>query len=317
MAFISLLSFAMGAAPDVYWVFATRLALGLTAGFTAMAMALAVSVTPRERVGQTVGLMQAAQILPLAIGPVIGGVISDAFGLRANFHFTGAVVALAALVLIFLFKEERAATQPAAPRGAKGKTGRWVLLGLPGFGATMGLLFLAQFVDRSLPPILPLFLSQIDTPEAQLATISGLVVAAGAAAAGTSATLYGRLARPGRTWLLLTVAISGGAVCVGLLGLTDRWEQVLGLRLLLGLLAGGTIAMGYTLGTSLVPPERTGLALGVLASSAMFGSASAPFLAGAIGRFNLRGVFAVDAVCYLLALGVVLLLLRRVDRAGA
>ena len=36
------------------------------------------------------------------------------------------------LVLIFLFKEERAATPPAAPRGAKGKTGRWVLLGLPG-----------------------------------------------------------------------------------------------------------------------------------------------------------------------------------------
>jgi MFS transporter, DHA1 family, multidrug resistance protein len=312
---ISVLSFAMGAVPDVGWAFITRLVLGITSGLTGMAMALAVSISPRERVGQTVGMMQAAQMLPLAVGPPIGGAISDALGLRANFHFTGVVVALALLVLVFLFGEEPPAAAPPS-REAKQRTGRWGLAGLPGFAATMVLVFLVQFVDRSLMPILPLYLGQINTPPAQLATISGLVVAAGAVAAGTSATIYGRLAGPGRTWRLLLVAVVGGALCVGPLALVDRWEQVLVLRPLLGLLAGGSLAMGYTLGTRLVPPERTGLALGVLSSSGMIGSASAPFLAGLVGRFDLRAVFAVDVLCYLLAVVVVLVWLRRVDRAA-
>jgi MFS family permease len=136
-------------------------------------------------------------------------------------------------------------------------------------------------------------------------------------AAASSATLYGRLARPGRTWALLVLAMAAGALCVGPLGLVDRWEPVLGLRLLLGLVAGGAVAMGYTLGTRLVPAERTGLALGVLSSSGMIGSAVAPFLAGLVGRFDLRAVFVVDVVCYLLALVVVLVWLRRADRAVA
>lgn len=314
MLAISLLSFAMGAVPSVGWAFATRVVLGLTSGFTGMAMALAVSVSPRDRAGQTVGMMQAAQLLPLAVGPPLGGAISDLFGLRTNFYLTGVMVGLATLVLVFLFGEER---PPAAPTShePKKRVGRWGLIGLPGFAATLALVFLVQFVDRSLPPILPLYLSQISTPTAQLATITGLVVAAGAVAAGTSATLYGRLARPGRMAVLLTVALVGGALSVGPLGLVGSWEQVLGLRLLLGLVAGGSLAMGYTLGTNLVPPERTGLALGVLSSGALMGSASAPFLAGIVGRFNLRAVFAVDVLCYLLALGVVHVWLRRSDRA--
>lgn len=314
MIAISLLSLAMAAAPNVIWAFVIRLVMGLTSGFTGMVMALAVSVSPRERTGQTVGMMQAAQLLPLAVGPPIGGAISDLFGLRTNFLLTGLVVGLAILVLLVLFGEEKTHTPTVTP-GPRKKEGRWGMVGLPGFAATMGLVYLVQFVDRSLPPILPLYLGQIDTPTAQLATISGLVVASGAVAAGTSATLYGRLVRPGRTAALLAIALAGGMLCVGPIGLAGRWEQVLVLRLMMGLLAGGSLAMGYTLGTSLVPAERTGLALGVLSSAAMFGSASAPFLAGIVGRFNLRAVFAVDVACYALAILVVLFWLRRADRA--
>ena len=178
----------------------------------------------------------------------------------------------------------------------------------------MVLLFLIQFVERSMPPILPLYLGSISTPAGQLATIAGLVISAGAGATATSATIYGRLAQPGRTWALLALALSAGVVCVVPIGLADRWEAVLGLRLLLGLLTGGSLAMGYTVGSRLVPPERTGLALGVLNSSALVGSASAPFVAGLIGRFDLRAVFGVDALFYVAAIAVALLWLRRADR---
>jgi DHA1 family multidrug resistance protein-like MFS transporter len=309
---ISLVSLGMSAAPNVPVVFVLRLTLGLLAGFTAMAMALAVSVSPRDRVGQTVGMMQTAQLLPVAVGPPLGGVISDHFGLRANFLTTGILVGLSSLLLVFLFKEDRAAS--AGAKKDKRRSGGREMIRIAGFLPTMALLFLAQFVDRSLPPMLPLFLSEIHTPQAQLATISGSTIAAGAVAAGTAASIYGRLARPGRIWRLLTLAVLGGIVCVGLLSLTQHWEQVIALRFVLGLFVGGTLTMGYTLGTGLVPPERTGLALGVLSSAAMVGSASAPFVAGLLGRFNLRAVFGADALFYVFALVVILVFLRRIDR---
>src|SRR4029079_8266217 len=138
--------------------------------------------------------------------------------------------------------------------------------------------------DKSLPPILPLFLVELNTPKDQLATITGLVVSAGAIAAARAATLYGGRSTPETTRRLLMIALAGGAFCSLLLGLvTTTWQQVLVLRLMLGLLAGGTLSLGYALGARLAPREHSGLTLGILASCGQIGSASAPLLAGVLG----------------------------------
>ena len=70
---IGVMQFAMAFVPSVQWLFAARVVMGLFAGFTSMAMALAVSVGPRERMAQAIGLVQAAQLAPMAIGPTIAG----------------------------------------------------------------------------------------------------------------------------------------------------------------------------------------------------------------------------------------------------
>ena len=93
---------------------------------------------------------------------------------------------------------------------------------IPGFAAALGILFVARFADRALPPILPLFLSELDTPPAQLATITGLVVSVGAVAAASSATLYGRWARPENTRRLLMIALAGGALFSLLLSMASQ-----------------------------------------------------------------------------------------------
>src|SRR5215208_5732050 len=89
LMFISILQFASAFVPNVQWLLAARVVMGMFAGFTSMSMALAIAVGPRERMAQAIGMVQAAQFLPMAIGPTIGGVISDAFGLRVNFAVTG------------------------------------------------------------------------------------------------------------------------------------------------------------------------------------------------------------------------------------
>jgi MFS family permease len=202
--------------------------------------------------------------------------------------------------MFFLVHERDYAEQVARP-GARPTGGRaaWrSQLVIPGFAAALGVLFVARFADKALPPILPLFLAELDTPEDQLATITGLIVSAGAVAAACSATLYGRWARPENTRRLLLTALGGGAFCSLLLAMAASWQQVLVLRLVLGLLAGGTLSLGYTLGARLAPRERSGLTLGILASCGQLGSASAPLLAGVLGGAGLHVVFIVNAAAY-------------------
>ena len=74
--------------------------------------------------------------------------------------------------------------------------------------------------------------------------------------------------------------------------------------MLLGLLAGGTMSLAYTMGARLAPTERSGLTLSVLASCGMLGGAISPILAGFIGQYSLRVVFFATAAAYLIAVGL-------------
>jgi DHA1 family multidrug resistance protein-like MFS transporter len=320
LIFISVMQFASAFVPSVQWLLAARVMMGLFAGFTSMAMALAISVSPRERMPQAIGLVQAAQIAPAAIGPLIGGLLSDTFGLRTSFMITGLMLIVPAALLNFMVKESFQPSTPdrssAKPRGAAGSLLQ--LCVIPGFAAALAILFVARFTERALPPILPLYLIELETPSAQLATITGVVVAAGALAATCSSIIYGRRSRPDNTRRLLIIALAGGAVCAVLLGLARDWTEVVVLRVLLGLLAGGTMSLAYTMGARLAPSERSGLTLSVLASCGMLGGAISPILAGVIGQVSLRVVFMATAVAYLAAVGLAALpTLRRAPAPAA
>jgi DHA1 family multidrug resistance protein-like MFS transporter len=309
LLFISVMQFATAFVPNVQWLLVTRILMGLFAGFTAMAMALAIAVSPRDRMASAIGLVQAAQIAPAAIGPLIGGLLTDTFGLRTSLMLTGLMLIVPTALLGFLVQESfeppPADRSTARTRGTRGSI--LALLVLPGFATALAILFVARFSDRALAPILPLYLIELQTPSAQLATITGLVVAAGAIAATCSSILYGRWSSPENTRRLLVIALIGGACCAALLGLAGGWPEVVVMRVLLGLLAGGTISLAYTMGARLAPSERSSLSLSVLASCGMLGSAFSPILAGLISQASLRIVFFAVAAAYLIAAGLALL----------
>src|SRR4051794_25430284 len=61
LVMISILMFVQANAPDVRWLLGARVVMGLIAGFTPMAMSLAISLGPREQIGRAIGMVQAAQ----------------------------------------------------------------------------------------------------------------------------------------------------------------------------------------------------------------------------------------------------------------
>jgi MFS transporter, DHA1 family, multidrug resistance protein len=305
MIMIGMMQVAMAFAPNVQVLLALRVIMGLFAGFTPMVMALAVSVSPREKMAQAIGMVQAATFLPLAIGPTIGGVISDTLGLRTNFVLTGILLLIPSALLYFMVKEPGFSGETAKRSTEAGPRGSMLaLLAMPGFAAGVGIMFLARFTDRALPPILPLYLIELNTPTTQLATITGFVVACGAVAAACSSMLYGRWARPERTRRLLLIALTGGAVFSALLAMVSNWMEVVVVRVILGLLAGGTMSLAYTMGARLAPTTHTGLTLSMLSSGGQLGGALSPMMAGLIGQFSLVYALVANAGAYLLAIAL-------------
>jgi DHA1 family tetracycline resistance protein-like MFS transporter len=96
---ISLLGLAldyliMVVAPNLWWLVATRIVAGLTAGGMGAANAYIADVTPPEKRAQTFGLMGAAWGVGFIVGPAIGGFLAHNWGLRAPFIGAGALTLL-------------------------------------------------------------------------------------------------------------------------------------------------------------------------------------------------------------------------------
>ena len=98
---------AMGLVTSVEQLFVARLVQGFFAGFTPMAMALASMSAPPDKAPVAIGMVQSAQLLSVAIGPVAGGYVASHFGIRYAFFVTAALCALSLIALIVLLTEDR------------------------------------------------------------------------------------------------------------------------------------------------------------------------------------------------------------------
>jgi DHA1 family multidrug resistance protein-like MFS transporter len=293
------LSAAVG---DVHQLLALRVGIGLFGGIGPLGLAMATAQAPREETGRAVGLVQAAQILSAAIGPVAGGLLADSIGIRATFLVTAGVCALALLLVAALYEERGRAERTAAATGASIGS----LVALPGFLALLVVLFVVNFIGRSFTPILPLHLQDLGVPEGRLASSTGALISAYSLAAAASAALLGRLSRRRSPRTLLLLTLVGGAFAVLPMALVPSFGWLIGFAVLLGLVAGGTLTLSYTIGGLMVPGAVRTTAFGFFSGVALFGGAISPSVAGVVAHVALRGIYWVDAALYLLLVAFVL-----------
>jgi len=297
----------MALVTHVWQLFLLRAAIGIFGGFTAMAMAYTVSVTPPERSSESLGLLQAAQMGGVIVGPLCAGLVADGLGIRASFLGGAAMVLLGFVVLSVLTADDRrsgtAAASGAAPRRVSpGGTGALrAAARLPGFVGMLVVLFLCQVVDRSFGPVLPLYVAELGTPLDQVASYAGLIVSVGAAGTAVSAALLGRLAARLPVQRLLIGTLAAGTLLCLPMAVAQSPFQLLALRVALGLFAGGTITLAFSRANAVVPADGKGAAFGVLSSTSLLGSAFSPLAMGALTAVDLRAVFLADAALYAVA----------------
>lgn len=275
-------------------VLALRALQGVFAGYGMLAMTMAAESAPPEHTAAAIGWVHTAQRLGPALGPVIGGTLAQAIGIRQTF-LVSALFYLAAFALVVVVYREVERRPDAASAVEPPATFRAVMA-VPHFLLFMVAVFGLQLVDRSFGPILPLYLQEIGVAGDRVAFLAGTIftLTAVAAAGGNQVTA----ALLGRTTVRTLVPAMAGvaAVAAFVFGLAAPVAALVAVAIAFGLAMGVATTTVYAAVTEAVPPRARGVAFGYLTSAYLVGLAVSPMIAGVLGAMSMRAVFLADAV---------------------
>ena len=275
-----------------------RVFQGLCGGFMASATALGISLTPKEKIPFVVGMFQTALIVGGAVGPMLGGIVADAFGYRLPFVVFGCLCLLTLLVIRFSVQEHFT----PIPKNA-GNSVRATLHYLWGMGemrTMLLILFLAQIAMQSIGPILPIYIQGMVSGSDSLASISGTIIAIGGIASALASASMGFVCRfLSHKRILLVAALLCGVSFLGQLAATNVIALGI-LRAVNGFCIGMMIPSANTIVTYLIPEEKRGAAYGVTNGATLMGNVLGPLSAGFLSMaWGLTGIFYLTAGLFL------------------
>lgn len=276
-----------------------RAVQGTITGTIGAANALVAAVVPRERTGYAMGLMQVAMGCGVGIGPVIGGMVADAWGYRAAFYVTGTLLAIAGVIVFFWVDEPPVPSHPAG--GTRdGFWGEWRrIFFTPGVMPVFTLRFMNQMGRMVFIPILPLFAVGLLAAPDHINSFTGLVIGIASAATAVCAVFFGRMGdRSGHRRIIIV----GSLFCVIFFLLqsrvTEGWQLLL-LQALVGVSLGGIIPGVSALLATYTRQGEEGAVYGLDNSIVSGARVVGPMLGVGIGMWiGFRSVFVFAALLY-------------------
>jgi len=295
----------MGTAKNVYQLLALRLVQGAITGTVAASIALVSSVTPLSRLGYSLGLMQTAVFSGITVGPWLGGITADHYGYRIPFYIAGGLVFLGGC-LVLAGARERFSRPSAEMIKANGSLRD--VANHRGFHTMLAVVFLINLGGTIVAPIFPLFVESLVVLKAKVASTTGLVIAISGLAAAASAGIIGRISdRIGHKKVLVACTLSSGIFCIPQ-AIARSVGQLLGIRALFGLAAGGTGPTVNAIIGKIAPRDSLGRAYGLTMSVGALGGALGPLIGGLVASsLGLRPPFIIMGVALIVVSIVVAL----------
>ncbi len=291
-----------------FQLMASRFVIGATSGVVPTIMALVAAHTPRERLPFAAGIVQSGLFVGVALGPLLGGIIYDAWGMRAAFMATGAGLWGSALIVIFLVRED---FHPA--ESSLGLVRPFVVLWRLSTSRAMlplyGVVFLVLAAHLMIQPAVPGLVSIVEGGS-DSGTASGIVFALGGIGSAISAVLMGWLAPK----VGLQRVLMAGTVLAALAALVpyfaiDYLTLAVGFTAI-ALFSGGLSGLVNGLIALRSPSGQHGAAFGSAQLAHAFGVALGPLAGGAmVVTWGLRSVFLFEVATFVLILLAVAALL--------
>lgn len=284
----------LGLVAKPWQVFVLRAIQGIFAGYGPIALTMAAESAPPDQIATAIGWVQTAQRLGPALGPVIGGILAHAIGIRYTFFASAGVYMLALLLVLVGYRESRARHTTHHDDTASRVTFR-VLANVPHFVLLMATVFGLQVVDRSLGPILPLYLKELGFAGVRVPVMSGILFTVVAASAAVGNQTSSRLLDWRPAGFIVPTMAAVGAVTAIVFGAAAPWTVLILAGVVFGFTLGVATTCTYAAATHSLPVSWRGVAFGYLTSAYLVGLAVSPVVAGFIGAASMRSVFFADA----------------------
>ncbi|HDJ1438817.1 TPA: multidrug efflux MFS transporter MdtG [Serratia rubidaea] len=285
----------MGMAQNIWQFLALRALLGLLGGFIPNANALIATQVPRNRSGWALGTLSTGGVSGALIGPLIGGLLADQYGLRPVFYITAAVLFVCFMLTLFFVREQFTPVQRkdmlhARQVFASLKNPR-LILAL--FVTTM----IIQIATGSIAPILTLYVRDLAGDIHNLAFVSGLIASVPGVAALISAPRLGKLGdRIGPERILVCMLLFSVLLLIPMAFVQTPWQLAV-LRFLLGAADGALLPAVQTL---LIYNRSNQVAGRIFSYNQSFrdvGNVTGPLLGAAVSaNYGFRAVFGVTAL---------------------
>ncbi len=268
----------MGAANRPWQIFALRGMQGALTGTIAAATVIVANITPREKIGWSLGLLQTGVYAGSSLGPALGGALSDLLGCRMNFLVTSGLLLSAALIVIIFVPADR----PERPAGVP--VLKRIIPDFSPLRDTPGLLFLIltagglQAAMNTISPMLTLFIQSLESGAGLIGSRAGLVIGLTALSAALSAAALGNTSRRFGFERVLRFCLTAAAAVILLQAFVRTWVQLMALRMIGGALIGGSEPSLNALIALRTDRKRQGVVFGLNSSMNNLGAAAGPMI---------------------------------------
>jgi DHA1 family multidrug resistance protein-like MFS transporter len=286
----------IGIAHSVEQLVALRLVAGLVGGYASASTVMVGTQAPRERAGWALGILSTGALAGNLVGPLIGGLLPGWIGIRGTFFAGAAMIAVAALLTIFVVKEDfhvgdaksrRATAGALLPEGSAGTH----------YAVIVALLVTAMMVllaNMSIEPIITVYVGGLGVSADHVARVAGVVMASSALGSMLTAPRLGALADRIGAWNVIVACLVLTGIAMIPQAFVTHWWQLAALRVVMGMTLAGLLPSITKLARHAVEEHRTGTMLGYLQSAQFSGQVVGPLLGGQVGvMFGLHSVFFV------------------------
>ncbi|NLB56489.1 MAG: multidrug efflux MFS transporter [Lentisphaerae bacterium] len=286
---------------NIFDLLICRLIQGALTGTVSASIALVASVTPIRRSGFALGMMQAAAFVGVAVGPLVGGLIADAYSYRVAFRIGALIILSGGLMVQFGAIESVQTTEEKQEK----MPSLLQLLKASGVFAAILILLSVRFANTIINPSFPLVIADIIHNPERLNSITGMIMAFGGTSGAIAAGLFGYIGDKIGHRKIVILCSFGAAVTATAHAFAQSIAALTVANLFFAMTTSGILPAVNAMIQGSTDQKHIGKAFGLAASISMIGLAIGPLSGGYLAKeINIRAPFIAAGICQLLVTGL-------------
>ncbi|WP_449449571.1 multidrug efflux MFS transporter [Streptococcus suis] len=242
----------MAFVPNVFWLLALRVLNGVFTGYIPNATALIASQVPKDKTGYALGTLSTGAVAGNLIGPTLGGILAEMFGVHMVFLLVGLLYAIVMLLTVFYIREDFVPIKKGEEMSVKEVfeqvKDRQMLVGL--FVTSMIIIAAAQAVV----PILTLYVRHLGQTD-NLLFVAGFIISLPGMASLVTSGYLGKIGDCIGNHRLLLIALTYSLLINVFCVFAENPFQLGLLRFMYGFGTGALLPSVNSLLTKLTPKE--------------------------------------------------------------